>query len=175
MAYVEPWHRRMRAVFAGETVLDSSGGKLLYETDSLPLHYYPLADLREDFLVPAEPGRRRLNQFDHFRARLDETHIHFVHQRARHGRGIPLILTHGWPSSFVEYLPLVPLLTDPQAHGIDGPAFDVVIPSLPGYGFSQRPARTGVHYHHVADLWHRLMQGLGYQRYGAGDEPSPRT
>ena len=118
---------------------------------------------------------RRLNQFDHFRARLDETHIHFVHQRARHGRGIPLILTHGWPSSFVEYLPLVPLLTDPQAHGIDGPAFDVVIPSLPGYGFSQRPARTGVHYHHVADLWHRLMQGLGYQRYGAGDEPSPRT
>ena len=58
VAYVEPWRRRMRAVFAGETVLDSSGGKLLYETDSLPLHYYPLADLREDFLVPVEPGRR---------------------------------------------------------------------------------------------------------------------
>lgn len=111
---------------------------------------------------------RRLNQFDHFRGRLDDSKIHFVHQRARDGRGIPLILTHGWPSSFVEYLPLVPLLTDPQAHGVDGPAFDVVIPSLPGYGFSQRPARTGVNYRHVAGLWHRLMQGLGYQRYGAG-------
>lgn len=111
---------------------------------------------------------RRLNQFDHFRARLDDSQIHFVHQRARHGTGIPLILTHGWPSSFVEYLPLVSLLSDPQANGIDGPAFDVVIPSLPGYGFSPRPARAGVNYRSVARLWHRLMQGLGYRRYGAG-------
>jgi pimeloyl-ACP methyl ester carboxylesterase len=68
---------------------------------------------------------------------------------------------------FVEMLPLVPLLTDPYAHGIDGSAFDVVIPSLPGYGFSQRPARTGVNYRYVAGLWHRLMRGLGYRRYGA--------
>jgi pimeloyl-ACP methyl ester carboxylesterase len=120
----------------------------------------------EEFDWPAH--ERGLNQFAHFRARLDETYIHFVHQRARHGRGIPLILTHGWPSSFVEYLPLVPLLTDPQAFRIDSPAFDVVIPSLPGYGFSERPARIGVNYCHVAGLWHRLMQGLGYQRYGAG-------
>lgn len=110
---------------------------------------------------------RRLNEFAHFRAELDGVLVHFVHQRAREGNGIPLLLTHGWPSNFVEYLGLVPLLTDPGAHGIDGPAFDVVIPSLPGYGFSQRPARTGVDYHHVARLWHRLMQGLGYQRYGA--------
>jgi pimeloyl-ACP methyl ester carboxylesterase len=62
---------------------------------------------------------------------------------------------------------LVPLLTDPAAHGIDGPAFDVVILSLPGYGFSERPARTGVNYRYVAGLWHRLMRGLGYRRYGA--------
>src|SRR5690349_9811385 len=110
---------------------------------------------------------RELNAFQHFRAELDGVQIHFVHERAQHGRGIPLILTHGWPSTFAEMLPLVPYLTDPQAHGIDWPAFDVVIPSLPGYVFSQRPNRTGVNYRYVAGLWHRLMRGLGYERYGA--------
>jgi pimeloyl-ACP methyl ester carboxylesterase len=107
-----------------------------------------------------------LNSFDHFRAELDGVRIHFVHQRARSGKGLPLILTHGWPSTFAEMLPLVPFLTDPGAHGIEGPAFDVVIPSLPGYGFSERPQAV-VNYRHVAGLWHRLMRGLGYQRYGA--------
>ena len=63
-------------------------------------------------------------------------------------------------------LPLVPLLTDPAAHGIDGPAFDLIIPSLPGYGFSNRPARTGVTGRYTATLWHELMRGLGYERYG---------
>jgi pimeloyl-ACP methyl ester carboxylesterase len=110
---------------------------------------------------------RELNRFDHFRADLDGVRIHFVYQRARHGHGMPLILTHGWPSTFVELLSLVPLLTDPQGYGSNGPAFDVVIPSLPGYGFSERPARTGVNYRCVAALWHRLMRGLGYERYGA--------
>ena len=110
---------------------------------------------------------RELNAVNHFQAELDGVHIHFVHEPARHGHGIPLILTHGWPSTFVELLPLVPFLTDPDAHGIDGPAFDVVIPSLPGYGFSDRPAGVRVNYQHVAGLWHRLMRGLGYERYGA--------
>ena len=110
---------------------------------------------------------RELNAFHQFRVELDGVHIHFVHERARHGRGVPLILSHGWPSTFVELLPLVPFLTDPHAHGIDGPAFDVVIPSLPGYGFSERPRRTGVNYQYVAGLWHRLMRGLSYERYGA--------
>ena len=109
----------------------------------------------------------QLNAANQFRAELDGVQIHFVHERARHGHGIPLILTHGWPSTFVELLPLVPFLTDPDAHSIDGPAFDVVIPSLPGYGFSERPAQVGVNYQHVAGLWHRLMRGLGYERYGA--------
>jgi len=111
---------------------------------------------------------RALNTFHHFRAELDGVRIHFIHERAPAGQGIPLILTHGWPSTFVELLPLVPLLTAPAAHGIAGPAFDVVIPSLPGYGFSERPARTGVTYRSTAGLWHRLMRGLGYARYGAG-------
>ena len=86
----------------------------------------------------------KLNAFAQFRTEVNGAHIHFVHERARQGSGIPLILTHGWPSSFIELLPLVPLLIDPAAHGIDGPAFDVVIPSLPGYGWSSRPTRRGV-------------------------------
>jgi pimeloyl-ACP methyl ester carboxylesterase len=110
---------------------------------------------------------RQLNVFDQFRAELDGVRIHFVHVRARRAPAIPLILTHGWPSTFVEMLPLVPFLTDPDAHAINGPAFDVVIPSLPGYGFSERPTRTGVTTRYTAGLWHRLMRGLGYERYGA--------
>jgi pimeloyl-ACP methyl ester carboxylesterase len=109
---------------------------------------------------------RRLNRFAHFRAELGDIHVHFVHERAREGNGIPLILTHGWPSSFLELLPLVPLLTNPKDNGIDAPAFDLVIPSLPGYGFSERPAQAS--YRTVARLWHELMSGLGYERYGAG-------
>ncbi len=108
----------------------------------------------------------RLNAFRHFQAEVDGIQVHFIHEPAREGQGIPLILTHGWPSSFLEYLPLVPLLTAPRAHGIPGPAFDLVIPSLPGYGFSERPAHAT--YRTVAKLWHRLMGGLGYPRYGAG-------
>jgi pimeloyl-ACP methyl ester carboxylesterase len=110
---------------------------------------------------------RWLNSYHHFRAEIGGIGVHFVHERARSGHGIPLILTHGWPSCFAEFLPLVPRLTDPAAHGIGGPGFDVVIPSLPGYGFSERPARTGVTSRYTAGLWHHLMRGLGYRRYGA--------
>jgi pimeloyl-ACP methyl ester carboxylesterase len=101
---------------------------------------------------------RELNELHHFRTEVDGVRIHFVHERARSGDGIPLILSHGWPSSFLELLGVVPFLTD---------RFDLVIPSLPGYGFSERPARTGVTARYTAGLWHRLMRGLGYERYGA--------
>jgi pimeloyl-ACP methyl ester carboxylesterase len=111
---------------------------------------------------------RELNSHEQFVAEVAGSRVHFAHARARASSGIPLILTHGWPSSFAEYLRLVPLLTDPRAHGIDGPAFDLVIPSLPGYGFSERPARTGVNTRRTAAVWHELMRGLGYERYGAG-------
>jgi pimeloyl-ACP methyl ester carboxylesterase len=100
---------------------------------------------------------RELNSFSHFRAELDGVRVHFVHERSPGGDGIPLVLTHGWPSAFVEYLGLVPLLRD---------RFDLVLPSLPGYGFSERPARSS--YRDVARRWHALMQGLGYERYGVG-------
>jgi pimeloyl-ACP methyl ester carboxylesterase len=110
----------------------------------------------------------RLNRLSQFTADIDGHHIHFVHERARGGRGIPLILTHGWPGSFVEMEKVLPLLTDPQRHGaLEAPAFDVVIPSLPGYGFSSRPTREGVHPAAIAGLWAKLMTGLGYQRFGA--------
>jgi pimeloyl-ACP methyl ester carboxylesterase len=111
---------------------------------------------------------RRLNRLPQVRVTLDGIRIHAVHVPAADGRGIPLVLTHGWPSSFLEYVPLVPLLTDPARHGIDGPSFDLVLPSLPGHAFSERPAHTGVTSEEVARLWHGLMAALGYDRYGAG-------
>jgi pimeloyl-ACP methyl ester carboxylesterase len=99
---------------------------------------------------------RELNRHTHRIAEVDGVRIHFVH---RHGTGlVPLVLTHGWPSTFVELLPLADRLHD---------RFDLVIPSLPGYAFSQRPPHTGVDRAYVARLWHRLMQGLGYRGYGA--------
>jgi pimeloyl-ACP methyl ester carboxylesterase len=97
---------------------------------------------------------RRLNALDQF----SWDGIHFVYQRASSGQGVPLILTHGWPSSFLEYVDVLPLLE----------YFDVVVPSLPGYGFSPRPPETGINYRYVSERWHRLMTELGYARYGAG-------
>jgi pimeloyl-ACP methyl ester carboxylesterase len=110
---------------------------------------------------------RRLNRLAHYRTELDGLGIHFVHERAESDDAIPLIVTHGWPSTFLEPLPLIPLLTDPAAHGIDAPAFHVVVPSLPGYGFSDRPGREGVTVRYTARLWDELMRGLGYDRYAA--------
>jgi pimeloyl-ACP methyl ester carboxylesterase len=124
-----------------------------------------LAYWADGFDWPAQ--ERALNRHDHFRAQIEGTWIHFVHARAASGEGIPLILTHGWPSTFIEYLRVLPLLTDPAAHGLPGPGFDVVIPSLPGYGWSERPPQTGVDYRFTARLWHQLMRGLGYEGYGA--------
>ena len=110
-----------------------------------------------------------LNEFAHFRVRIDGLSIHFIHERGRGPRPLPLVLTHGWPSSFVEMTRIIPLLTDPAAHGASADdAFDVVVPSLPGTGFSERPSSTGMTRSRIAQLWHELMTGvLGYSRYGA--------
>ena len=107
----------------------------------------------EDFDWRAQ--ERRLNAYGHFVAQIDGVDVHFVHHRS--GKP-PLILTHGWPSSFVELLPLVDRLSE---------HFDLVVPSLPGYAFSSRLPQVGVDRRYVAGLWHRLLQGLGYERYGA--------
>jgi pimeloyl-ACP methyl ester carboxylesterase len=110
----------------------------------------------------------KLNAFPHFRARLDATNVHFIHARGRGPRPLAIVLTHGWPSTFFEMLKLVPLLTDPAAHGGDpADAFDVVVPSLPGYGFSDAPAAAGLAGDGIAALWVRLMDELGYARFGA--------
>ncbi|GLY84930.1 epoxide hydrolase family protein [Actinoallomurus iriomotensis] len=111
-----------------------------------------------------------LNRLPHHLADIGGQRIHFVHVRAAGGRpALPLILTHGWPSSFVEMLPLVPLLTDPARFGGDpADAFDVVIPSLPGFLFSDLPPGRPMTRQSTAETWHALMtEELGYARYGA--------
>jgi len=111
---------------------------------------------------------RAINTFAHFRATVDGVGIHFIHEKGRGPASIPLIISHGWPGSFVEMLRLIPLLTDPARHGADArDAFDVVVPSLPGFGFSDRPTQRGMSPFRIAALWATLMDGLGYPRYGA--------
>ena len=110
-----------------------------------------------------------INAFPHFRAIVDGVGIHFIHQRGTGDNPLPLVLLHGWPSSFWQMLKVIPLLTDPAAHGGDAAdSFDVVVPSLPGYGFSDRPAEPGMSVGRIADLCAALMAGeLGYARYAA--------
>ena len=109
-----------------------------------------------------------LNQLPHYRLALDGFHIHFLHVRGKGPSPLPLIITHGWPGSFVEMTKLIPLLTDPAAHGGEPEdAFDVIVPSLPGFGFSDRPPVRGMGPRKIAALWMRLMQELGYHRFGA--------
>jgi len=111
---------------------------------------------------------RKLNELPQFRAEIDGLGIHFVHVRGRGPAPLPLLVSHGWPGSFAEMTRLVPLLADPGAHGGDPrDAFDVVVPSMPGYGFSDRPTERGVTNRRIADLWAQLMTGLGYDRFAA--------
>ena len=109
-----------------------------------------------------------LNRLSHFRADVDGFGVHFIHQRGKGDSPLPIILTHGYPDSFVRFLKIIPLLTDPQAHGGDpADAFDVVVPSLPGYGFSDKPSEKGFTFR-IGNLWHRLMtEALGYERFAA--------
>ncbi len=110
-----------------------------------------------------------LNQFDHFRAAVEGVGLHFIHQRGEGSGATPLLLLHGWPSSFVQMADIIPLLVDPVSHGGSGAdAFDVVAVSLPGYGFSGIPAERGMSVARIAALIHRLMtETLGYDRYAA--------
>jgi pimeloyl-ACP methyl ester carboxylesterase len=109
-----------------------------------------------------------INALPQFRATVQGFGIHFIHARGRGPAPLPLIITHGWPGSFVEMMKILPLLADPAAHGADpADAFDVVVPSLPGYGFSDRPADPGMSPVRITGLWARLMEGLGYRRFGA--------
>jgi pimeloyl-ACP methyl ester carboxylesterase len=116
----------------------------------------------------------RLNEIPQFKTEIGGLAIHFLHARSPREDALPLILTHGWPGSVVEFLKVIGPLTNP---GPDDPAFDVVAPSLPGYGFSDRPAQPGWGTRTIAAAWAELMERLGYERYGAhgGDWGSPIT
>jgi pimeloyl-ACP methyl ester carboxylesterase len=109
-----------------------------------------------------------LNRLPQYRVALDGLRVHFVHVRGNGPKPMPLIITHGWPGSFIEMVKIIPLLTDPAAYGGRAEdAFDVVVPSLPGYGFSDRPRERGTNPFKVAALWVRLMAELGYDRFAA--------
>ena len=110
----------------------------------------------------------RLNALPQFKTQIDGLDIHFIHVRSRHENALPLVITHGWPGSVIEMLGVIGPLTDPTAHGGSAEdAFDLVLPSLPGYGFSDAPAETGWDPGRVARAWAELMSQLGYTHYVA--------
>ncbi|WP_406400343.1 epoxide hydrolase family protein [Streptomyces uncialis] len=132
----------------------------------------PVAHLREvaDHWRDAYDWREqeaRLNAFPQFMTRLDGQDIHFLHVRSPEPDALPLVLTHGWPNSFLEFVDMIGHLTDPRAHGGDpGQAFHVVVPSPPGFGFSEPPREAGWSIARVGGMWAGLMRRLGYERYG---------
>jgi pimeloyl-ACP methyl ester carboxylesterase len=105
---------------------------------------------------------KEINSYPNFIAEIDGHQIHFIHVKGKGKKSVPLIITHGWPGSFLEMLKLIPLLTEDAEF-----SFDLVIPSIPGFGFSRKPVQQGCNSAFVAELWHQLMTGLGYERYGA--------
>ncbi len=111
---------------------------------------------------------REMNGFAHFRTAIDQVPVHFIHERGRGPKPVPLIMTHGWPWTFWDLQKVIRPLTDPAAYGADpADAFDVIVPSLPGFGFST-PLSTGVNFVRTADLWMKLMQQeLGYDKFFA--------
>ena len=133
----------------------------------------PLAELRALCAYWADgydwrAAETRLNRMPQFRTVVDGLGIHFVHARSPHPGAVPLILTHGWPGSIVEFAKVIGPLTDPVAHGGEtADAFHVVCPSLPGYGFSDRPAERGWTVERTASAWAQLMERLGYARFVA--------
>jgi pimeloyl-ACP methyl ester carboxylesterase len=110
----------------------------------------------------------RLNALPQFATEIDGVEIHFIHVKSAHENALPLIMTHGWPGSVIELLEAIGPLTDPTAHGGDAEdAFDLVVPSLPGYGFSGEPTELGWNVGRIAQAWAELMRRLGYTRYVA--------
>jgi microsomal epoxide hydrolase len=125
------------------------------------LHYW-----RDRFDWRAQ--ERRLNQFEQFTTTVDGLSVHFIHRRSRHPGAMPLLITHGWPGSFAEFVKIIGPLTDPEAHGgRPEDAFHVVIPSIPGFAFSEAPRQPGFDPARIARLEAALMARLGYTRYGA--------
>ena len=109
-----------------------------------------------------------INSLTHYRADVDGFGIHFIQERGKGPDPMPILLSHGWPSTFTEMLKIIPMLADPASHGGDArDSFHVIVPSLPGYGFSDQTRERGVSVIRIADLWTTLMEGLGYGRFAA--------
>jgi pimeloyl-ACP methyl ester carboxylesterase len=143
-----------------ETVADWSQGVPLDYLQELCRYWADAYDWRAT--------EARLNALPQFRATIDGLGIHFLHLRSPHPGALALVITHGWPGSIVEFLDAIGPLTDPPAHGGDArDAFHVVCPSLPGYGFSDKPSQPGWDIERIAAAWTALMSQLGYERYGA--------
>jgi pimeloyl-ACP methyl ester carboxylesterase len=141
-----------------ETVIDQSQGVRLDTMQKLVSYWESGYDWRK--------LEAKLNALPQFITEIDGLDIHFVHVRSRHARAMPLIMTHGWPGSIVELLKVIGPLTDPTAHGVAAEdAFDLVLPSLPGYAFSGKPHGTGWGPARVARAWSVLMDRLGYRKY----------
>jgi pimeloyl-ACP methyl ester carboxylesterase len=141
-----------------ETVADQSQGVQLAKLQELVRYWGTDYDWRK--------AEAKLNALPQFVTEIDGLDIHFIHVRSRHPNALPLIITHGWPGSVLELVKAIGPLTDPTAHGGSAEdAFDVVIPSMPGYGFSARPTETGWGPDRIARAWDVLMKRLGYTRY----------
>jgi pimeloyl-ACP methyl ester carboxylesterase len=151
-----------------ETVNDASQGVQLAKLQELLRYWGTDYDWRK--------AEAKLNALPQFMTTIDGVDIHFIHVRSRHPNAMPLIVTHGWPGSVIEQLKIIDPLTNPTAHGGRAEdAFDIVIPSVPGYGFSGNPTGTGWDPDRIARAWAELMQRLGYTRYVAqgGDWGTP--
>lgn len=141
-----------------ETVGDWSQGSPLERVQALCAYWRTSYDWRR--------CEARLNALGQFRTHIDGLDIHFLHVASPHPRAMPLLITHGWPGSVIEFLKVIGPLTDPPAYGGDpADAFHVIAPSLPGFGFSQKPAHTGWGVPRIAAAWVRLMERLGYHRW----------
>jgi pimeloyl-ACP methyl ester carboxylesterase len=143
-----------------ETVSDDTQGVQLATTQALAAYWATKHDWRK--------AEARLNSFPNFITEIDGLDIHFIHVKSKHDNALPLIITHGWPGSVIEQLKVIEPLTDPTAHGgTAADAFHVVVPSLPGYGFSGKPTAPGWNPVSIAKAWATLMQRLGYKKYVA--------
>ncbi|VVN01971.1 hypothetical protein PS662_03394 [Pseudomonas fluorescens] len=143
-----------------QTVDDSSQGVQLATIQKLAEHWATTYDWR---VIEA-----KINAVPNFITEIDGLDIHFIHVRSKHENALPLLMAHGWPGSVIELMKVIGPLTDPTAHGGSASeAFSLVIPSMPGYGFSEKPTAAGWNPERIADAYIELMQRLGYTRYGA--------
>jgi hypothetical protein len=161
-AALDELRRRVAATVwpEAETVTDTSQGVRLETMQQLAHYWAGGYDWRR--------FETKLAALPHFVTEIDGLDIHFIHVRSKQPNALPVIVTHGWPGSIVEQLKIIDPLTDPTAHGGSASdAFDVVIPSLPGYGFSGKPTASGWDPQHIARAWVVLMKRLGYSHYVA--------